>query len=145
MEGNPVSRVDPDGLFAISPPAVIIGSGIVLYAIAANKYVSISNRSDSGDPTMPPGIPPLSASSGNIPPQDFPGGITWPPKNTPQECRVDLPPPKLSPPQKPDCDTLFQVCKSAMAQSALGAINRAGAYVSCLAAYAICRKAGGGN
>jgi hypothetical protein len=85
------------------------------------------------------------AAIGTIPDQDFGNGITWPPRDKEMECRIEVPPPKLPPPQKPDCETVFQVCKNAVKMGTTSPLARVLGYGSCLSAYAICRRVIGGG
>jgi RHS repeat-associated protein len=130
--GNPVSYSDPTGEMAGA--AVYVGFAVLFIAAAwwASQHPV---HMPSGD----------SRPGGIIPPQDFPGGRSWPPKNEPQQCRIDVPPPKLPPPPKPDCDAAFNVCRSTVAGSGAGILARFLGYASCLTGYAVCKKVIGGD
>lgn len=131
-QSDSISNIDPNGLLALSP--VVIGGGIV-GGILAYHILTHSSQTSTNNPTL----------TGIIPPQDFPNGISWPPRNEPTSCCVEGPPPKLPPPQKPDCDTVFAVCRASVAQSSIGVFSKAIGYSACLTAYAICRKVIGGG
>ncbi|GAB2865971.1 hypothetical protein GCM10027277_38480 [Pseudoduganella ginsengisoli] len=127
-DANPVSRIDPTGEFAIPAPLIIIAAGTGAY------YWWMSQHR-----------PPLTASQpgGIIPPQDFPGGISYPPKNQPQNCVVGVLPPEVPRPPRADCETTFNICVAHVKGYATGWLTRSSGYTLCLMAYAVCRKRGG--
>jgi RHS repeat-associated protein len=88
---------------------------------------------------------PTWSMNGIIPPQDFPNGISWPPKKAPEDCYVEVPSPKLPPPQKPDCETIFDVCKKSVKNFTKDYISKFVGYVGCIASYFICKKVIGGG
>lgn len=129
---NPLINVDPDGRFfflAFAGPSIAAAVGDA--AVIGGAWWSLQQPAVSPAQGTPDGI---------IPPQDFPNGISWPPKGDPKNCRIDLPPPKSPPPKKPDCEAIFQVCRSAVKSNASNPALRIAGDFSCLAAYAICKK-----
>jgi RHS repeat-associated protein len=128
--GNPISNADPRGLFVpIVIPFVCAAAGCE--ALFAGGAVGALWWQQSH----------VSASSGGIiPDQDFGNGVSWPPQNKAKDCRIEVPPPKLPPPQKPDCETLFQVCRAAVKSTSQNLFYKIGGDVGCLTAFAICKK-----
>jgi len=144
VAGNPVSLVDPDGLQAAIP--VLTPAGPIFIPIPAMPAsTTLPSPGQNSDWFKPSPYLPTWNLNGIIPPQDFPGGISWPPKKAPENCYVEVPPPKLPPPQKPDCETVLDVCKKSVKAGAKAYLSKVTGYGMCVASYLICKKVIGGG
>jgi RHS repeat-associated protein len=77
------------------------------------------------------------------PPGGWPNGISYPPKNDPYECilEVALPVPKMPP--KPNCESQFQTCMTLARSFPVGGKMLASG--GCMLQYLVCKKVLGGD
>ncbi len=83
--------------------------------------------------------PASDGAGGQIPPQEFLGGVSWPPKQSPQQCYVEVPPPKPNMPPKPDCEEGFSRYR-AIVSTGRNILIRASGYATCITGYLACKK-----
>ena len=141
---GPINYVDPDGLQAAVPVPTPLGPALLpVPVMPANP--SLPSPGQNSDWFKPSPSLPTWNLNGIIPPQDFPNGISWPPKKTPENCYVEVPPPKLPPPKKPDCETVLDVCKKSVQAGAKGYLSKFVGYGMCMTAYLTCKKVIGGG
>jgi hypothetical protein len=117
------------------------GAGGVVY----NEVPSTPSLPSLGQIFKPSPHLPTWNMSGIIPPQDFPNGISWPPKKTPENCYVEVSPPKLPPPQKLDCETILDVCKKSVKAGAKSYLSKFIGYGMCMTSCLTCKKVIGGG
>lgn len=141
---NPTNYVDPNGMQATVPVPTPAGPILLPIPVApANPNLPLPGQAN--DWFKPSPYLPTWNAGGIIPPQDFPNGISWPPKKTPQNCYVEVPPPKLPPPQKPDCETVLDVCKKSVQAGAKSYLSKFVGFSMCMTSYLMCKKIIGGG
>jgi RHS repeat-associated protein len=141
---GPANYVDPAGLQVVMPVPTPLGPVVLPIPVTpANPMLPSSGQ--NGDWSKPSPYLPTWSLNGIIPPQDFPNGISWPPKKTPENCHVEVPPPKLPPPKKPDCETVLDFCKKSVKAGAKGYLSKFVGYGMCMTAYLTCKKVIGGG
>jgi RHS repeat-associated protein len=141
---GPTNYADPDGLQAALPVPIPAGPAFLPIPVTPSNP-SLPSLGQNNDWFKPSPYLPTWSMNGIIPPQDFPNGISWPPKKTPENCYVEVPLPKLPHPQKPDCETIFDVCKKSVQTFTKDYLSKFVGYGGCIASYLICKKILGGG
>jgi RHS repeat-associated protein len=129
---NPLSHIDPTGL---QVPLVGGAAG----GAAAGGLGGLGGFGGQGLPH--------SSSTGSSELDDALGGkggqIIWPegfsPNPKPMQCRIDMPPPKVPPPPKPDCESMFNLAVATCRSMPIG-VGRFMCITSATISYGICKK-----